>query len=460
MPCQPTALAPVPVPAPQLEPALASGPEPAPSPVTARRWIFSRAVLLPLAFCALLTACGGGGSGDDGGGGETGSGGGPTEPALQAAWAVAAQNYNERSAVQASPPPAFIADQTLRQVMRVTADGSSVRVQVSNLYGNAPLVVGAVHIARSAGGSTIEAGSSLALRFAGQAGLTVPPGRAVWSDTAPYTVTAQERLAVTLYLPASTQVATVHSYGRETGYLADGNVTTRTSLDVVGTTPSYLWVTGIDVHNDAARGSIVAFGDSITDGYAATVGADARYPDALARRVAAEPALAGYSVINAGISGNRVLNEGVGRKGIERLARDVLGSSGVTHTIILLGINDIGYSASVPAQAVTAVQVMAGLRRLVDQAQAAGVEVFLGTLTPFKGAGYYSADAEAARQAVNLWIRANSAGADGVIDFDAALRDPGDAQRLRPAYDSGDRIHPNDAGHQAMADAVNLALFR
>ncbi|MBM7115053.1 SGNH/GDSL hydrolase family protein [Archangium primigenium] len=335
-------------------------------------------------------------------------------------------------------------------------------MRVSNLFGATPLTLGGVHIARSTGGASIEASTDTALRFNGQASVTVSAGQESWSDEAPFSLPAQTDVAVTVYVPQATPAATEHSQGQQTNAIVSGNALGAATFTPTETQPSYSWVTGIDVSSAEARGVIVAFGDSITDGAASTVDAAHRYPDFLSRRVAADPALEGFSVVNQGIGGNRVLNATIGPKGVDRFERDVLGTTGVTHALILIGINDIGFGGFVPAQAVTANDITAGLQTMVDQAKARGVKVFLGTLLPFKGtaAPYFSEETEAKRQAVNAWIRANTARAQGIIDFEAATRDPADPLRLRAEYDSGDHLHPNDVGYEAMAQAIDLSAFR
>lgn len=343
--------------------------------------------------------------------------------------------------------------------MRVSVGGDKVRVKVSNLLGTAPVTLGGVHIARSTGGASIDATTDTVLLFNGRESVTVPAGQEVWSDETPFSLLSQTDVAVTVYVPQTTPVVTLHLLGQQTSSVAAGNVLGSATFTPTETRQSYYWVTGIDVRNDDARGVIVAFGDSITDGVGSTVDAVHRYPDFLARRVASDPALEGFSVVNQGIGGNRVLNDVIGLRGMERFPRDALGTTGVTHAIILLGINDIGFGGFDPALGVTADELIAGLQTMVEQAKARGVAVFLGTLLPFKGAfpPYYSEEAEAKRQAVNAWIRANTAQAHGVIDFDAATRDPADPLQLRPEYDSGDHLHPNDAGYEAMANAIDLA---
>ncbi|KFA91548.1 SGNH/GDSL hydrolase family protein [Archangium violaceum] len=383
---------------------------------------------------------------------------------LQATWTAAPQDYNEPFPIPGvpQPEPQSFQDQSIRHVMRVSAGGDKVRVRVSNLFGTAPVILGGVHIAHSTGGASINASTDTVLRFNGQESVTVPAGQESWSDETRFSLPSQTDVAVTVYVPQTTSVATVHGQGQQTISVAAGNALGSATFTPTETRQSYYWVTGIDVRNDDARGVIVAFGDSITDGAFSTVDAANRYPDFLARRVAADPAMEGFSVVNQGIGGNRVLNDVIGTRAVDRFQRDALGTTGVTHAIILIGINDIGFGAFAPEQAVTADEIIAGLQTMVDQAKARNVAVFLGTLLPFKGTfpPYYSEETEAKRQAVNAWIRANTAQARGIIDFEAATRDPADPLQMRPEYDSGDHLHPNDVGYEAMANAIDLALFR
>jgi lysophospholipase L1-like esterase len=243
--------------------------------------------------------------------------------------------------------------------------------------------------------------------------------------------------------------------------VTSGNALSAPSFTNPETRDSNYWVTGIDVTSPDAGGVIVAFGDSITDGVGSTAGANRRYPNLLAERLRADADLAGHGVVNAGISGNRILHDVVGPSALSRFERDVLGQSGATHVIILIGINDLGFSGFVPDEAVTADEVTDGLATLVSRAQASGLAVYLATLTPLEGtmAPYYGEQTESLRAAVNDWIR-TEADVDAVVDFDRAVQDASNPLAMSPAYDSGDSLHPSDAGYQAMADAIDLSLFR
>ncbi len=311
--------------------------------------------------------------------------------------------------------------------------------------------------------SAVSAGALKPLRFGGRTAITIAPGAQVWSDAAPLPVRAGEAIAVSFHLDEATPFGTVHHLPVGATWIAAGNAVHRA---VLGGAASPEWnhiVTGLDVARTAPARVVVAFGDSITEGVNPFGAVKARYPDRLAERLR-EPTggAAMVAVLNAGIAGNRLLSDFIGPKGVARFERDVLGQSGVTHTIILIGINDIGFQtlngpvgSPVPAgDPVTAEQLTAGLQRLIDKARAKGVKVLLGTLTPIQGSGYGSAENEAKRQAVNRWIRGRQS-VDAVVDFDAALRDPRDAQRMNPMYDCGDHLHPGDAGNAAMASAVD-----
>lgn len=358
-------------------------------------------------------------------------------------------------------------DVTLRQIVHTSVGGSAVRVQVSNIFGEQEVRLGGAAIALQAQGAAIRDGSSRALTFSGQEGITVPPGASVLSDPVDMEVPAFANLAVSLYFPEKTGPANMHGTAIQTNYVSTpGNHVTAATLPVATEMTSSAFLSGVMVMaGDDAR-TIVAFGDSITDGMGSTVSANHRWPDLLARRVAEEFGDK-VAVVNEGISGNRVLHDVAGQNGIARFERDALSWPNVSHVIVLLGINDIGF-ANLPAgrlppgvdtSPVTAQEIIAGHRQFIAKAHARGVKIIGATLTPYRGAGTDSDAGEAIRQAVNKWIR-ESGEYDGIIDFDAAVRDPANPAKLKPDFQSGDWIHPSDAGYEAMVKAIDLSLLK
>ena len=367
-------------------------------------------------------------------------------------------------AVPGTAPP-LLDNVSLRQRVTLAVGGERLRVRFSNVFGTAtPLHIAAATVARSTGDAGVAASSVRALRFGGRTAVTVAPGAEVWSDPVAWPVGAGGELAASFHLDRPSAQHTVHSPGRGLTHVALGNAVAAPRWNGAALSPWSHVVTGIDVETHAATRVLVAFGDSITDGNTPPGRPPERYTDRLAERLEA-PALGLHArdvqvvVHNAGISGNRLLADGAGPRGTGRFARDVLAQSGVTHTLILIGINDIAYGAllgSAGAPPPEASQIVAGLQGLIDQAHARGVGVLLGTLTPFKGAPNHTPQTEARRAFVNAWIRARPAADATLVDFDRALRDPADPQALNPDYDSGDHLHPSAAGQAAMARAVDL----
>lgn len=353
-------------------------------------------------------------------------------------------------------------NQTLRQIVHTSVGGDQVRVRLST-FGADALVVGAAHIALRDAGPEIVPGSDRALTFSGQPSITIPPSGVVLSDPVELDVPALGDLAVSIFVPESTGPATWHFEGLQTSYVSPpGDFTASTDMPVASTTQAWFWLAGVEVTAPKQNGVIVAIGDSITDGTASTPDTNNRWPSHLARRLLARPGNHDMGVVDVGIAGNRVLHDIIGANALARFDRDVLVQTGVTHVIVLEGINDIGFSGiGFPDQAVSADEIIAGHKQLIERAHARGLEIFGGTLTPFEGTtipGYFTPEGEAKRQAVNEWIR-TSGTYDAVIDFDAAIRDPSHPSRMLPAYDSGDHLHPNDAGYEAMANAIDLKLF-
>jgi lysophospholipase L1-like esterase len=374
-------------------------------------------------------------------------------------------------AAPAGPPPAgstmSLANQTLRLIVHASVGGSRARIRVSNEMGSTALSIGAARIALRASGAALVAGTDRPLLFGGRASVTIPAGGALLSDGAGFNVPPFADLAVSLYLPGPSRVTTLHNAALQTSYVSTaGNQAANASLAVSRSIATWPYLTEVDVSGAysglSAASVVAAFGDSLTDGQASTANANRRWPDMLARRLQMELGVAGnIGVANRGISANSLLKDYpdamlAGQKGLLRFDRDVLATAGVRWVIVLIGINDIVYS---PASSPIPVNsLIDGHLQLVARARARGLRAIGATLTPFEGQAYYTAARENVRQRLNDWMRSGGA-YDAVADFDLALRDPARTTRLRASYDSGDHLHPNNAGYQAMAQAVPLSPF-
>jgi lysophospholipase L1-like esterase len=362
--------------------------------------------------------------------------------------------------------PAKLQDQTVRQVVRAGIGGSRVRIVLSNEYSTQPLQIGAAHIAVAGDAPGSTSGPGKPLTFGGRTTATVPAGAPIVSDPVAIDVAPLQRLAVSLYLPQTTPVTTIHWDGLQPAQIAAGNVTDATNIKADSVVNSRLFLSAVLVEAAPGARSVVAFGDSITDGAASTPGTDRRWPDFLAHRLAAQ----NVAVLNAGISGGRVLKNHMGPNALARFDRDVLGQPGVASVVLLMGINDISWPGSTfePNEPATQAEALiAGYRQLIIRARSRGVRIVGATLTPFEGAltmpgspiaNYYSPAKDALRQRINAWIR-HSGEFDAVLDFDAVVRDPQNPLRILPAYDSGDHLHLGDAGNKAVADSVDLKLL-
>lgn len=346
---------------------------------------------------------------------------------------------------------ADLAGKTLRQIVRTSVGGDQLRIQISNLYGDHPLHVEDVHVSLHRSGSSTLSGSDHAVLFGGGPSVVVPPRSAVHSDAVGMKVPVLAELAISFYLPSQEGAVTLHAAHR-TNYIADGDASERPDLGNAKQINSIKFLTNVDVRGRDTRGAVVVLGASITEGYSATEDSSNRWPDVLAERLA----LFGIGVLNEGISGNRLMADGAGPSAESRFERDVLDQPGVRWVIFSDDpINDLGSTRPPPSAAA----LIASIRRLIAKAHSMQIQFLCSTLTPYQGANYWRPEDEPVREEFNAFVRSRESGCDGVVDQEAATHDPTRPTAFLPAYDSGDHLHPNDAGHKAIGDAVNLSFF-
>jgi lysophospholipase L1-like esterase len=395
-----------------------------------------------------------------------------------ATWAAAVQEPSSVALSTFGEPTSLTVsgfdNQTVRNIVFTSVGGQVARVHLSNTFGTRPLVVGSATVGVELSAAQLVPGTIRSVTFNGQSSVTIPAGGEAVSDPVRLAVHPLEDLAISLYLPTATGPATNHFASQQTNYVASGDLTAQqapASYSALASIPpggsSWFYVSGVDVRPSRSAGhTVVAFGDSITDGWQSQIDANDRWPSLLAKRLVAALGDRAPGTVDEGIGGNRVLNDSpcFGQSALTRFGRDVLSVPNVRDVILLEGINDIGFSqqpntgCSAPNTNVSAEQIINGYQQIIALAHAHGLKIFGGTLVPFKGAAYWSPAAEVKRETVNNWILTSHA-FDGVIDFAKATQDPYDPQYLDPTYNSGDNLHPNDAGYQAMANAINLTML-
>lgn len=396
----------------------------------------------------------------------------PIHDAEQTRWAGtwgASPSPQLPDVAQMSKAKLQFANQTVREIVHVSIGGLLVRARLSNAYGKEAAEIGAVHIAFRQKGAAIAAGSDHVLTFSGRTSVTIPPNALVLSDPVSLEIAPSSDLAISIFLPKSTLGAGIHYSAQQTNYVASGNLTSAPDLPNASTLGSWVFLTGVDVAAPHAAATLVTLGDSITDGARSTDDTNHRWPDFLADRLSKQRGATPMGVLNEGIGGNRILHDpnahiAFGVNALARFDRDVLAQPAVKYVIVLEGINDLGHAGPdlFPNEQVTAEDIIAGLKQLIERAHEKGIKIYGATLTPFVGTafpGYFSQAKEVQRKAVNQWIRTSHA-FDAVIDFEKAVRDPADPDHIRAAFDSGDHLHPQDSGYKAMADSVDLSLFR
>jgi lysophospholipase L1-like esterase len=359
-------------------------------------------------------------------------------------------------------------NQTIREIIHTSIGADTVRVRLSNAFGKDTVEIGAAHIALTAKQSEIVPGSDHVLTFGGRPTASIPPNAILVSDPVKLNIPSAHNVTISLFLPKATLGGGIHYSAQQTAYVGQGDLSGAASIPNAATVESWVFLSDLDVLAPERAATLVAFGDSITDGARSATDANHRWPNFLSDRLRARRGASEIGVLDAGIGGNRVLHDAIsnirfGVNGLARFDRDVLAQPGTKYVIVLEGINDLGHAGtSAPAsETVSAEDLIVGLEQMADRAHENGFEVFGATLTPFEGAanGYFTPEKETKRKAINEWIRTGKA-FDGVIDFDKALRDSNHPDRMAAAYDSGDHLHPNDAGYKAMADAIDLSLFK
>jgi lysophospholipase L1-like esterase len=397
----------------------------------------------------------------------------PPRDSWIATWAASPQ----ASAPSPREPLLNIEDQTVRERVRLSIGGARIRIRLSNEYGSTPLIIGATTVAESSDAASVRPGTIHPVTFGGSNSVTIPAGAPVLSDPILFSVNSGAELTISLYFPKRVTTPTMHWLALKRAIVSQHGDYTRAEKIEGAVSRSLVSLTAVLVPAQPTQRLVVAFGDSVTDGDGSTPDAERNWPSDLIRRVGTTAEASKLAIVNEGVAGNRLLQDCFMVKlgcfatsALARFDRDVLALPGVTHIVLLEGINDLGFPGAKlgesyfadPKDVPKAEDLIAAYRELISRAHARGIKIIGATITPFEGVdlpGYYSESKEVTRQSINKWIRTSRA-FDGVIDFDAVVRDPNHSSRLLPRFASEDNLHPNDAGYQAMADAIDLTLFR
>ena len=356
--------------------------------------------------------------------------------------------------------PTLSGNQTIRMIVHTSIGGSKLRIELTNAFGKSPVSIANAHVAIRSTASSVVGGSDRQLKFGGSLSIEIRPGMIVVSDPVDLKIAPMSDLAVSLFVAKAEGVPTNHTIGLHTSYIADGDLTAAESLEHASTTTTYEFLRSVDVAAQQGDFAIVCLGDSITDGYGTSLDANQSWPALLADRLAKEKRGARISVLNEGVSGNQVLRDGAGISALARFDRDVVAQPGVRWVVLLEGINDINlHGQSTDPGALVADDLILGYRELIARAHLHKIRIVGATLTPDEGVFLSGPIGEATRQKLNEWIR-TSGEFDAVVDFDAVLQEKGHPARLREEYNPGDKIHPNDAGNAAMANAFDLSIFK
>jgi len=392
----------------------------------------------------------------------------PRDPAWVSSWG--ASPLPPRGAVGPFPASPQFHDQTVRQTIRLSAGGDRVRLRLTNEYGKKPLNIGAATVSRADSDGTVRLETMRSLTFDGRVSRTIAAGAALLSDPVDLAVEDLGTLSIALYLPDDTGPCTCHPIAMQTALISEQGDFTNTDFVATSAIQARAFLSGVDVYSTESAQAIVLLGDSLTDGLGSTADTNRRWPDRLAERLAERNDRIAWGVVNAGISGNRILNDGAGSSAIARFDRDVLAVSGVSHVVVFEGINDLGFRfgppggplaeviARLPRGDVTAESMINGYKQLISKAHSNGLRILGATITPYKGSVTFSPEGEAIRQVVNDWIR-ESGEFDAVLDFDTVLRDPSMPAVISDGLHNGDFLHLSDAGYRRVGDSIDLGLF-